>query len=880
MAEDRAGDRDIEFGMKAVEVGAVQPLHLQSALRKLNERRVLGERTSLPQILIEMGLVEKPQVKEILGKLGTTLLICTNAACGATYNVRAFDPGRKYKCKKCGSPLRPENPDDAGELTREEAAAGAEPDQPPAEPDTGPDGAPQPRPGFKIVTIAGVPMEVPDTGEDAGGAAAPAPDAAEGEGGFSPYGGAHDDAPMPRTLSAAGLGEDEADAGGPGPDSTSPTLTQAPHGTPLTDTAADGEIQRPRRGFGAPPPRDDEGATSPDADEAAARDAQSRPVSATSAEALAQMGKAPKKGGGGGLVLVLVVVLLLGGGAAGAYFAGLFDPPKPNGGGGTPTLTDSDKARIYLAARDADKDGALSEAEYDGGYGEFAEVDGNGDGTLDVEELLAADTAPPHDGPQPPTDPYAPLDEAVDRIIARDVAPAAMRAELAVALEGAEVIHVQGTIMIAKLDWLLGDVASARAAFETVCSHATDKSRPGDRAIRAEAFFLLGLTHLLDEVAVQGSRALADRWFRQGTRLGDDAGAPYVAACRALFQRDPEPVADLRHTAGDFARGLLNAEWALPGSGRIFADHPQASTVIAARENLDAATEAQPFLGAVRRFLGLLYGACEPIDPEGSRMLLDTAMPDANDGVTELYRALSAWRNGRIDDAKAGLTAVREATDGPLPRATVLEAVIAYADGEFQRALAQLELVGDVIPMPELSGRILLERGEYSQLVEALQGIDGPPRALGHLGLAWLMLGRNEEALAALELAEAGTAEDAVLRARYALALHRARGDAERRNVQRAFREARELDTAHIEPLLWQARVQLDDAIDFNAAEPLLEAAGRVEAKPWQEFFLHLYRGIFYRQKDPSTALEAFETADTLATSEAMRALLREARGR
>ena len=72
----------------------------------------------MAQILIEMELLTTEQAKEVLKELPTTELHCTNLDCGATFNVLAYDPGKKYACRHCKSQLRPADDEDAGDIRR------------------------------------------------------------------------------------------------------------------------------------------------------------------------------------------------------------------------------------------------------------------------------------------------------------------------------------------------------------------------------------------------------------------------------------------------------------------------------------------------------------------------------------------------------------------------------------------------------------------------------------------------------------------------------------------------------------------------------------------------------------------------------------------
>ncbi len=102
-------DRDIDFCEKAINAGYIVKEIVPSILRKLNEKRVKGEQSSIGQELIGLDLMSPEQVKEILLMLESVELTCEN--CGKKYIIRAYDPGRQYACKECGAYLDPADED-------------------------------------------------------------------------------------------------------------------------------------------------------------------------------------------------------------------------------------------------------------------------------------------------------------------------------------------------------------------------------------------------------------------------------------------------------------------------------------------------------------------------------------------------------------------------------------------------------------------------------------------------------------------------------------------------------------------------------------------------------------------------------------------------
>ncbi|MCD4656788.1 MAG: hypothetical protein K8S87_04525, partial [Planctomycetes bacterium] len=102
-------DRDIEFCEKAINAGYIVKEIVPSILRKLNEKRIKGEQSSIGQELISLDLMSSEQVKEILLMLENVELTCEN--CGKKYIIRAYDPGRQYACKECGAYLEPADAD-------------------------------------------------------------------------------------------------------------------------------------------------------------------------------------------------------------------------------------------------------------------------------------------------------------------------------------------------------------------------------------------------------------------------------------------------------------------------------------------------------------------------------------------------------------------------------------------------------------------------------------------------------------------------------------------------------------------------------------------------------------------------------------------------
>lgn len=94
------------FGRLAIAKGWITPDQLAECLslqRKMHEHNLYP---NIGDILVEKGYLKQEQVKEILGNQGKTLLKCP--ACGAKYNVAAYDPARHHlTCKVCAAPLEP-----------------------------------------------------------------------------------------------------------------------------------------------------------------------------------------------------------------------------------------------------------------------------------------------------------------------------------------------------------------------------------------------------------------------------------------------------------------------------------------------------------------------------------------------------------------------------------------------------------------------------------------------------------------------------------------------------------------------------------------------------------------------------------------------------
>ncbi|MBN1809391.1 MAG: serine/threonine protein kinase [Planctomycetes bacterium] len=94
------------FGRMAIAKGWITPDQLAECL---NVQRRMQEHNLYPNIgdiMVEKGLLTQEQVKELLSDQGKTLLKCP--ACGAKYNVSAYDPERHHlQCKVCAAPLEP-----------------------------------------------------------------------------------------------------------------------------------------------------------------------------------------------------------------------------------------------------------------------------------------------------------------------------------------------------------------------------------------------------------------------------------------------------------------------------------------------------------------------------------------------------------------------------------------------------------------------------------------------------------------------------------------------------------------------------------------------------------------------------------------------------
>ena len=811
-ADDMAADRDIEFGMKAIEASYVQPLHLQSALRKLNERRTLGDRTSLPQILLEIGLMTKEQVKDVLSALSATSLVCTNPSCGESYKVKAFDPGRKYKCAKCKSPLHAENPEDAGELTGGGGFTVSGVDElqkqiaefydisdaaPPPPPEMINLHAPRQR-GDTSIRLAGEAEEQINLEDD-------------------PRAGLSKHKPLSGEIGTAGLvsiagvpvgrktpakkqpGDDRPDtiagipiaSGDAHPDADaygfySGDMIEAPAGL-APETHVAGPVGAPAAGVPVSIPGVEpvsESATAvvdepePAGKKPGRKPAKAKPAAREKKPKNEKKPKAPRRGPHPALI-ALIVLVLLGGVGAGGYYLYL------------QLTADTGRPPLPIANRNSNIPASAQQRQIQA--------------LQDARAGLKALATDPR--------PIAELVAEVDKLIQK--APQLM----------------EGQLFAGGLLWRSGDTDGAMARWNAVIDA---DPLPGGMeepvGVRDEAGFMVGLALLLDEERCDPSaarRAFAQVLERTKAGPSSSGDRPVVAACRALAAPVDEALQSFasQSAATSFwqvrlARGLLLASGAWPGELPHTTDNYDEATQ---QLRLALAEPAATTVVQVRAFHGLLMGAMvsDPRDQSAAEEAIAAATRDgALTQTAAYYRARIAFANNDTAAASALLK------DIALPRATLLRGRIAMLarDGETAR-----ELLGSVREkLPEarmLLGRLALEMGAYSNAAVLLADAT-TPMALADLGLARILSGDAPAAVLALkkavELREASSDqrknENAVVYARYAYALHAA-GDANGSRL--AERSAVAADRNHPELLLWRGTRELDNGHPLAAMDDI-----------------------------------------------------------
>lgn len=99
----REKKEDAIFGKLVVKRTPATSEDVNRALRYQASLERKGIFRRLGQILVELGLLEPGQVQSMLEYQRTQILVCDT--CFAQFNIRDYAPGRRYRCKRCGTIL-------------------------------------------------------------------------------------------------------------------------------------------------------------------------------------------------------------------------------------------------------------------------------------------------------------------------------------------------------------------------------------------------------------------------------------------------------------------------------------------------------------------------------------------------------------------------------------------------------------------------------------------------------------------------------------------------------------------------------------------------------------------------------------------------------
>ena len=90
---------DIIIGRLAVKYGYATENNITDALRLQRVRESKGNFHRLGEILVEKGCASVKDVLTLISMRNKRILICST--CGAKFNAAKFEPGRRYRCKRC-----------------------------------------------------------------------------------------------------------------------------------------------------------------------------------------------------------------------------------------------------------------------------------------------------------------------------------------------------------------------------------------------------------------------------------------------------------------------------------------------------------------------------------------------------------------------------------------------------------------------------------------------------------------------------------------------------------------------------------------------------------------------------------------------------------
>ena len=92
------------FGQIALQRKLISLPDLEAAILEQERLRRMNLQLRLGEILVSMGLIEEPEVLEILKEQKKRILHCQT--CDFHFNVYDFREGETYRCRKCGDLLR------------------------------------------------------------------------------------------------------------------------------------------------------------------------------------------------------------------------------------------------------------------------------------------------------------------------------------------------------------------------------------------------------------------------------------------------------------------------------------------------------------------------------------------------------------------------------------------------------------------------------------------------------------------------------------------------------------------------------------------------------------------------------------------------------
>jgi serine/threonine protein kinase len=103
---------ELQLGKLLVKAGKITQQDLGDLLAEQKKRRQGGETSlRLGELMLLRGLVTAKDIRGVLARQTKVITICIG--CGMRYNVAAFDPDKRYRCKKCKADLVQEDEGDS-----------------------------------------------------------------------------------------------------------------------------------------------------------------------------------------------------------------------------------------------------------------------------------------------------------------------------------------------------------------------------------------------------------------------------------------------------------------------------------------------------------------------------------------------------------------------------------------------------------------------------------------------------------------------------------------------------------------------------------------------------------------------------------------------